>query len=96
MNGVPDAHENIDGIFAAHTEGGEGRPPNNLNLLLMSLEGSFRANLERAKSVVRGWLEEVNGARRTEEPASELRIGLQCGGSDAFSGVSANPLVGWV
>jgi altronate dehydratase len=38
----------------------------------------------------------VNAAGRTEEPLSELRIGLQCGGSDAFSGVSANPLVGWV
>ena len=61
----------------------------------MSLEGNFRADLEQAKSVVSGWLEEVNGARRTEEPASELKIGLQCGGSDAFSG-SANPLVGWV
>ncbi|MBA3791676.1 MAG: UxaA family hydrolase, partial [Rubrobacter sp.] len=62
----------------------------------MSLEGGFRADLERAKSVVTGWLDLVNAARRTEEPASELRIGLQCGGSDAFSGVSANPLVGWV
>ena len=43
-----------------------------------------------------GCLEEVNAVRRTEEPLSELKIGLQCGGSDAFSGVSANPLVGWV
>src|SRR5215216_6303646 len=62
----------------------------------MSLEGSFRGDLEKAKSAVRGWLELVDAARRTEEPASELRIGLQCGGSDAFSGVSANPLVAWV
>ena len=146
MNGVADAYENIDGIVCvAHTEGGEDRTPNNLDLLLrtlsgfvinpnvgavlvldqggegavtnemlrsyleehrypvedvphafMSLEGSFRSDLERAKSVVRGWLEWVNDARRTEEPASELKIALQCGGSDAFSGVSANPLVGWV
>ena len=62
----------------------------------MSLEGNFREDLESAKSVVRGWLEEVDTARRTEESASELKIGLQCGGSDAFSGVSANPLVAWV
>src|SRR3712207_9321287 len=62
----------------------------------MSLEGSFRADLEGAKSVVRGWLEEVNGARRTDEPASELRIGSQCGGSVDLSGVSVNPLDGWV
>ncbi|CAA9530377.1 MAG: Altronate dehydratase [uncultured Rubrobacteraceae bacterium] len=146
MNGVSDAYENIDGIVCvAHTEGGEGRTPNNLDLLLrtlsgfmvnpnvgavlaidggdegavangalrryaeghgypldgvthefMSLEGSFRADLERAKAQVTDWLEDVNAARRTEEPLSELKIGLQCGGSDAFSGVSANPLVGWV
>jgi altronate dehydratase len=62
----------------------------------MSLEGSFRRDLERAKSVVHGWLEEVDAARRTEEPASELKVSLQCGGSDAFSGISANPLVAWV
>ncbi len=146
MNGVADAYENVDGIVCvAHTEGGEGRTPNNLGLLLrtlsgfmvnpnvgavlaidggdegavangslrryaeehgypldevphefMSLEGSFRADLERAKSQVMGWLEDVNAARRTEQPLSGLKIGLQCGGSDAFSGVSANPLVGWV
>ena len=146
MNGVADAYENVDGIVCvAHTEGGEERSPNNLDVLLrtlsgfmvnpnvgavlvldhggeeavsnsmleayleendypvddvphqfVSLEGSFRLGLEKAKSIVQGWLEPVDAARRTEEPASEIRIGLQCGGSDAFSGVSANPLVAWV
>ncbi len=32
--------------------------------------------------------------RRTERPASELVIGLKCGGSDGFSGITANPLLG--
>ena len=31
---------------------------------------------------------------RTEVPASKLRVGLKCGGSDGFSGITANPLVG--
>ncbi len=31
---------------------------------------------------------------RTEQPLSELRIGLKCGGSDGFSGITANPLLG--
>ena len=31
---------------------------------------------------------------RTEIPVSELKVGLKCGGSDAFSGLTANPLVG--
>jgi len=33
--------------------------------------------------------------RRTRRPAADLVVGLQCGGSDAFSGVTANPAVGY-
>jgi galactarate dehydratase len=39
-------------------------------------------------------LERLNRRRRTRCPASMLSVGLQCGGSDAFSGVTANPAVG--
>jgi galactarate dehydratase len=37
----------------------------------------------------------LNERRRVSCPASDLVVGLQCGGSDAFSGVTANPAVGW-
>jgi galactarate dehydratase len=40
-------------------------------------------------------LEELNKRRRVTRPASDLIVGLQCGGSDAFSGVTANPAVGY-
>jgi galactarate dehydratase len=40
-------------------------------------------------------LERLNRRTRTVRPASELIVGLQCGGSDAFSGVTANPAVGY-
>ncbi len=40
-------------------------------------------------------LERLNKRRRETVPASELVVGVQCGGSDAFSGVTANPAVGW-
>lgn len=40
-------------------------------------------------------LEELNRRRRTACPASDLAVGLQCGGSDAFSGVTANPATGY-
>jgi galactarate dehydratase len=40
-------------------------------------------------------LEKLNRRRRETCPASDLVIGLQCGGSDAFSGVTANPAVGF-
>lgn len=38
---------------------------------------------------------ELNKRRRETVPASELVVGVQCGGSDAFSGVTANPAVGF-
>ncbi len=40
-------------------------------------------------------LKKLNERRREELPLSELLIGMQCGGSDAFSGVSANPSAGY-
>jgi galactarate dehydratase len=40
-------------------------------------------------------LERLNSRRRETLPASELVVGVQCGGSDAFSGVTANPAVGF-
>ncbi len=36
----------------------------------------------------------VKEDRRTDHPLSELRVGLKCGGSDGFSGITANPLLG--
>jgi altronate dehydratase len=135
----------FDGVAAvAHTEGGEERTPNNLDLLLRTLAGfcrnpnvgavllvdeegdavtaaqveehaartglpplrvphavltrtgAFTSDLARATEIVTPWVAEVAAQRRTTRPLSDLRIGLQCGGSDAFSGVSANPLTGAV
>lgn len=40
-------------------------------------------------------LEELNRRHRVSCPAAELVVGLQCGGSDAFSGVTCNPAVGY-
>ena len=40
-------------------------------------------------------LRKLNQRRRVTRPASDLIVGLQCGGSDAFSGVTANPAVGY-
>ncbi|MBP3967308.1 UxaA family hydrolase [Paenibacillus lignilyticus] len=62
----------------------------------VSLTGTFEEELVNGETVVRSWLSTVNAMQRTPESISHLRIGLQCGGSDAFSGVSANPLLGWI
>ncbi|MEG0937774.1 MAG: galactarate dehydratase [Comamonas sp.] len=47
--------------------------------------------MERAKA----HLERLNARQRETVPASTLVVGVQCGGSDAFSGVTANPAVGF-
>ncbi|MCZ6676063.1 MAG: UxaA family hydrolase [Candidatus Poribacteria bacterium] len=61
-----------------------------------SMQGSFDASLDKGESIVRGWLDPVNAMERTEQSLSNLKIALQCGGSDAFSGVSGNPLAAYV
>ncbi|MFK7802418.1 MAG: UxaA family hydrolase [Anaerolineae bacterium] len=62
----------------------------------MSINGPFTAKLDEAADIVTGWLPTVDQMRRTPEPISELKIALQCGGSDSFSGISGNPLISWV
>src|SRR5690606_32755014 len=62
----------------------------------LSLTGPFQTALETGEAQVRAWLPEVNRTARTPESVAHLKIALQCGGSDAFSGISGNPLAGWV
>ena len=61
-----------------------------------SIESSFSEALEVAAKAVKSWLPQVNAVSRQERPLSDLKIALQCGGSDAFSGISGNPLAAWV
>ncbi|MBI1776166.1 MAG: altronate dehydratase [Proteobacteria bacterium] len=51
---------------------------------------TVRVGLERIKEM----LPEVNKAMRSTVPAAHITIGLQCGGSDGYSGISANPALG--
>ena len=62
----------------------------------MSLNADLEQCLQQGEAVVQGWLRQVNTCQRREYPASKLKLALQCGGSDAFSGISANPLAAWV
>tara|TARA_Y100001978_G_scaffold70300_1_gene63157 strand:+ start:105 stop:2804 length:2700 start_codon:yes stop_codon:yes gene_type:complete len=62
----------------------------------MRIERDFVDQLEMAEAQIRTWLPVVDANKRTPESLAHLRIALQCGGSDAFSGVSGNPLVSWV
>lgn len=51
---------------------------------------TVRAGIERVEAA----LEQANNVRRVPVPASELKVALQCGGSDGYSGVSVNAALG--
>jgi len=55
----------------------------------------FGAMIESIMRSAETHLAELDKRRRETVPASELVVGVQCGGSDAFSGVTANPAVGY-
>ncbi|MDE2363418.1 MAG: galactarate dehydratase [Hyphomicrobiales bacterium] len=59
-----------------------------------TLEG-FGEIVARIMTMADARLAQLNRRKRETCPASDLVIGLQCGGSDAFSGVTANPAVGF-
>ncbi len=50
--------------------------------------------VEAGLEILRSLYNTAKGLQRTPVPASKLRIGLKCGGSDGFSGITANPLLG--
>ncbi|TXS96079.1 altronate dehydratase [Parahaliea maris] len=56
--------------------------------------GGTRAAIERGVSVLADMLPAADGFRREPIPASELTLAVQCGGSDALSGLTANPALG--
>lgn len=65
-----------------------------LHTVTMQEVGGTAAAIERARDAVREMLPEANRATRTPQSAEHIMVGLQCGGSDGFSGLSANPALG--
>ena len=49
---------------------------------------------EEGMEILRDLYAKASKDERTDVPLSELRVGLKCGGSDGFSGITANPLLG--
>lgn len=56
--------------------------------------GGTRKTVEAGVEAVKAMLPIVNRVTRTTQPASELMLALQCGGSDGYSGITANPALG--
>ncbi len=56
--------------------------------------GGTAKTVARGVELIRKLLPEANRVKRQPVPASHLTVGLQCGGSDGYSGISANPALG--
>lgn len=85
------------GVVSLYAPGGEkltrddGTP-----MLVMQSEGGTRATIDKAEKLLIEVLDRANECRRQPADASHLIIGVECGGSDGYSGLTANPAVGVV
>ncbi|WP_414475441.1 UxaA family hydrolase [Microvirga sp. M2] len=66
-----------------------------LRTMTIQRMGGTRKSIEAAKAAINEMLDAVNAVQRTPQPLSELKLALQCGGSDGYSGISANPALGY-
>jgi len=83
--------EDVDGDALADEIAAVGTP---VEVLTIREAGGVEATLDRGDELVRALNEAATGARREAADASELIFGVECGGSDATSGIAANPAVG--
>jgi altronate hydrolase len=65
-----------------------------IQTLVMQEVGGTRKTIEAAVARIRELLPVVNNVKRTRVPAKHLVLGMQCGGSDGFSAITANPALG--
>ena len=83
--------EDLDGDRLADAIAETGKPVETLSIRDV---GGTRAALDRGADIAADLNEEASMARREEADASELVFGVECGGSDATSGIAANPACG--
>jgi len=69
----------------------QGKPAEALEI---QKEGGSAATIAKGVETATGLLKALNAQQRVSAPVSGLVVGLECGGSDALSGVTANPAVG--
>ncbi len=70
--------------------------PRTDRLVGMTLQssGGTRATVDAARAEIRKMMDQASAEKRVETPASKIVLGLNCGGSDSFSGITANPALG--
>ncbi len=80
-----------------HYMGARGQGPGageRLAGLTLQASGGTRGALEAARRQIARYIERAAAERRVPAPASKIVLGLNCGGSDSFSGITANPALG--
>jgi altronate hydrolase/galactarate dehydratase len=70
------------------------RADGNFRYMTIQQTGGTRKTIQRGMEVLREMAEVANQARRQPAGLEHLMIGLQCGGSDGYSGITANPALG--
>jgi galactarate dehydratase len=85
----------LPGTIALHDARGDGDAALDLVRLQDEQHVGFMSMVDSIVAGADRHLQRLNRRRRESVPASELVVGVQCGGSDAFSGVTANPAVGF-
>ncbi len=78
-----------------HYLGSGGPRSGRLAGLTLQATGGTRGALEAARREIARFLDQAAAERRTESPVSKIVLGLNCGGSDSFSGITANPALGY-
>lgn len=66
-----------------------------VDTLTIQETGGIRATVKAGVDAIRAMLPELNRRERTPAPISKLVLGLNCGGSDGYSGITANPALGY-
>jgi altronate hydrolase len=68
--------------------------PGMLRQVVMQLDGGTTAAIRKGVALVEEMLPRADGYRREAAPVFDLIVGLNCGGSDGYSGITANPALG--
>jgi altronate hydrolase len=77
------------------TLAGRPAPGDRLPVVTIQREGGTRKAVEAAVAEIAQLIPRVAAAQRTPRPASDLIVATNCGGSDSYSGITANPALGW-
>jgi altronate hydrolase len=79
----------------SHYLGDQRSASDKLHGLTLQESGGTRGAVDAARKQIRSFIDKAAAEQRVEVPVSAIQLGLNCGGSDSFSGITANPALGY-